>query len=375
MPIPLFTPMRRFAFVHARVLLTFVLGLAGFAVSGVCGEPTILAGADVSALATMESHGAVYRSKGKKADALTILRSEGINCFRLRLFVSPNGQDVVTNSLEYTLALAKRVKASGAAFMLDLHYSDTWADPAKQFKPAAWEKLSYEELKAQVRTYTRDVLKRFVAEGVKPDYVQLGNEITNGMLWPEGRVEFGKADDHAAWERLDGLLRAAHEGLAEAFPDGSRPVSVLHIESPGQQERALWFCREAVAAGVPFDWIGMSYYPDWHGTVAQLSATLAALAKEFKKPVVVVETAYPWTNDEHWNKRSNMSWPLTPAGQQQFMKEVFAASRSVPDGLGRGVLYWYPESVLVSDLRVWVGGSCSLFDRKGAVLPAASFSR
>jgi arabinogalactan endo-1,4-beta-galactosidase len=89
----------------------------------------------------------------------------------------------------------------------------------------------------------------------------------------------------------------------------------------------------------------------------------------------VAETAYPWTNDEHWSKRSNMSWPLTPAGQQQFMREVFAASRSVPDGLGRGVLYWYPESVLVSDLRVWVGGSCALFDRKGAVLPAASFSR
>ena len=374
MPFLLSTPLRLSASAYIRVLLTFVLGLAGFAVRGVCGEPSFLVGADVSALTTLESHGATYRFAGKKTGALGILRAEGFNCFRLRLFVAPNGLDAVTNSLGYTLALAKRVKASGAAFMLDIHYSDTWADPAKQFKPAAWEKLSYEELKAQVRSYTRDVLRRFTAEGVKPDYVQLGNEITNGMLWPEGRVEFSKADDHAAWERLGGLLRAAYEGLADAFPEGARPVSVLHIESPHQQERALWFCRQAVAAGVPFDWIGMSYYPDWHGTVAQLSATLTALAKEFKKPVVVAETAYPWTKDEHWEKRPHMDWPLTPDGQKRFLSEVLTAVRDVPDGLGRGVIYWHPESVLVSDLRVWVGGSCALFDHKGNVLPAAGFA-
>jgi len=357
------------------VLSSFLVGLCGLAVSGSCGEPSFLVGADVSALATLEAHGAKFRGAENKTDALGILRAEGFNCFRLRLFVAPNGQEVVTNTLDYTLALAKRVKASGATFMLDIHYSDTWADPAKQFKPAAWEKLSYEELKVQVRVYTRDVLKRFAAEGVKPAYVQLGNEISNGMLWPDGHVEFLNSGDHAAWARLGGLLRAAYQGLADAFPEGERPVSVLHLESPHQLERALWFCREAVAAGVPFDWIGMSYYPDWHGTVPELGAALTALAKEIKKPVIVVETAYPWIKDQHWDNRPNMNWPLTPAGQKQFLSEVLAAVRAIPDGAGRGVMYWHPESVRVSDLRVWVGGSCALFDRKGNVLPAAGFAR
>jgi len=308
---------------------------------------------------------------------MSILRAEGFNCFRLRLFVAPDGQTVVTNDLEYTLALAKRVKAlkAATAFMLDIHYSDTWADPAKQFKPAAWDKLPYDELKARVRSYTAEVLKRFAAEGVKPHLVQLGNEITNGMLWPDGRVEFAKADDRAAWERLGGLLCAAHEGLADAFPNEAKPISVLHIESPNQYDRALWFCREATAAGVPFDVIGTSYYPDWHGSVAELSRCLNGLAAEFGKPVMVVETAYPWFHDEHWNKKSGMTWPMTPAGQKQFLTEVLAAVKAVPNNQGRGVFWWQPEAVVVSDMPVWVGGSCALFDRKGEVLPAAGFAR
>jgi arabinogalactan endo-1,4-beta-galactosidase len=338
-------------------------------------EESFLVGADVSALGTLESHGAVYRREGKKDDALRILRAEGMNCFRLRLFVSPDHQEVVTNDLAYTLKLAKRVKATGAALLLDIHYSDTWADPAKQFKPAAWKDLPFEKLKTQVRAYTCDVLKRFSAAGAKPDYVQLGNEITNGMLWPDGRVEYSQATDRAAWEHLGGLLRAAYDGLADAFPDGGRPLTILHIESPHERERVLWFCREAVAARVPFDMIGLSYYPEWHGTVAQLGQTLTALALEFKKPIVVAETAYPWTNDEHWKGVLHMDWPMTADGQTLFLREVLAVVRALPNELGRGVIYWYPESVRVADMRVWLGGSCALFDRQGDVLPAVGFAR
>jgi arabinogalactan endo-1,4-beta-galactosidase len=358
-----------------RVLWSGVSLVICLGVTSVRAEEPFLVGADVSALATFEAHGAVYRRGGKQSDALRILRAEGVNCFRLRLFVAPDHQDGVTNDLEYTLALAKRVKATGAALLLDIHYSDTWADPAKQIKPAAWKGLSFEELKAQVRAYTGAVLKRFATEGVCPDYVQLGNEITNGLLWPDGQVEFARAEDHAAWERLGGLLRAAHEGMSDAFPTGARPVTILHIESPQQRERALWFCREAVAAGVPFDWIGMSYYPEWHGTIPQLAQTLTELAREFRKPIVVAETAYPWTTDEHWNGLSQMTWPLTPDGQRRFLRDVLAVVRALPNGLGRGVIYWHPESVQVADMPVWLGGSCALFDRKGKVLPAAAFAR
>jgi len=334
-----------------------------------------LIGADVSALATCEAHGAVYRDGGVPGDALRILSARGLNCFRLRLFVAPNHEDMVTNDLAYTLALAKRVKATGAKLLLDLHYSDTWADPAKQFKPAAWAGLPFAELEAKVRDYTRETLARFAAGGVAPDYVQLGNEITNGFLWPDGRVEFQEAADTAAWGRLARLLHAAHEGLAEAFPAGARPASILQVENPGERDRALWFCREAVAARVPFDFIGVSYYPEWHGGLDDLRGTLTAMAREFGRPVMVVETAYPWTEDEHWAGRPHLDWPLTPVGQARFLRDVLQVVRELPDGLGCGVIYWHPESVRIDPAPAWLGGSCAWFDRQGEVLPAAAFGR
>ena len=115
----------------------------------------------------------------------------------------------------------------------------------------------------------------------------------------------------------------------------------------------------------------MSYYPEWHGGLAELRTTLHALAAEFHKPVLVVETAYPSRPDDHWKGLPNLHWPLTPAGQQRFVREVAAVVAGVPDGLGAGVVYWHPEAVPVQGLAVWVGGSCGLFDRKGRVLPAA----
>lgn len=335
-----------------------------------------LSGADISALVTFEAHGAVYRDAGERGDALKILAAHGINCFRLRLFVAPNHEDVVTNDLAYTLALAKRVKSTGASLLLDLHYSDTWADPAKQFKPAAWASLSLSDLEAKVRAYTRDTLARFVAEGVTPDYVQLGNEITNGFLWPEGHVDYAERDDHAAWTRLAGLLHAAHAGFADAFSaPARRPVTILQVENPGERERMLWFCREAIAADVAFDEIGVSYYPEWHGGLDELRGTLTAMAREFHKLILVVETAYPWTQDEHWLGRPHLDWPLTPAGQAAFLRDVVDVVRELPDGLGCGVVYWHPESVRTEGLHAWLGGSCAWFDRDGEVLPAASFGQ
>lgn len=358
----------------ARVLAGWILAASAGSTLLPAAAPTPspwMAGADISSLATMEQHGAVYRDGKRVGDALTLLRARGVDCFRLRLFVAPDGQGVVTNDLAYTLALAKRVKALGARLLLNLHYSDTWADPSKQFKPAAWAELALPDLAAAVRNYTREVIATFVREGVAPDFVQLGNEITNGMLWPEGRVEFSQKDDGAAWRRLGELQRAAFAGLADASPTERRPRTILHIESPNQLERAVWFCQQATDAGLPFDLIGVSYYPDWHGDLVALRTALTTLARTFHKPVLVVETAYPWKPDEHWEARPNMTWPLTPSGQRRFLREVAAVVRAVPDGLGAGVCYWQPEAVPVSDLGIWVGGSCALFDERGVLLPAA----
>lgn len=358
-------------------LCILALGLLSAGAVPVAAEPAAsaawIAGADVSALPVFERHGAVYRdAAGRRRDALKLLRAEGVDCFRLRLFVAPDGHGVVTNDLRYTLALAQRVKRTGARLLLDLHYSDTWADPAKQFKPAAWEKLALPELAAEVRRYTRETLAAFVRAGVAPEYVQLGNEITNGLLWPEGKVEFSAADSDESWGRLGLLLRAAYAGLDEAMPGARRPRTILHIESPHQLDRAVWFCRRAAEERVPYDIIGVSYYPDWHHGLDALRLALETLAREFGKPVLVAETAYPWKPDEHFANRPHMDWPMTPEGQTRFLRDVAAVVRAVPAGRGLGVCYWHPEAAPARDLAVWVGGSCSLWGARGRLLPAAA---
>ncbi len=338
------------------------------------GDTSFVSGADMSALPVFERCGAAYRYRdGVQGDALRIFRAEGLNCFRLRLFVDPTEGGVVCNDLDYTLALARRVKASGAALMLDIHYSDTWADPSKQFLPKAWEGLDFDALCAQVRDYTCDVLARFIEEGLRPDYVQLGNEITNGMLWPQGRVEFAEKDDLDAWQRLGALQRAAAEGFDAACSSGPFPKIILHIESTGNLPRTAWYIESAAANGVRYDILGLSYYPQWHGTLADLSATLNLAAEKSGRPVMVVETAYPWKKSADWSEGAeNLAFAPSPKGQRDFTRAVVDAVKAVPEGRGCGVIWWHPESVLVDGVHVWLGGDCALFDDEGRILPAAS---
>lgn len=341
--------------------------------TAVAAEPFTF-GADLSALRIYEQRGAKFTKNGRAGDALGLFRAEGLNAVRLRLFVDPKPEGIVDNSLDYTVALTRRVKAAGHAFLLDLHYSDTWADPQKQFKPAAWEQLPFDELVARVGAYTREVLARFEREGLRPDFVQIGNEITNGTLWPDGRVKAGAPpeEDAAAWDRLAKILRA---GL-DAVPRGpGQPQRMLHIESGGDLAKSLWWFRHARDAGLDYDLIGLSYYPDWHGDLPTYRRTLAALAEEFRKPIHVVEAGYPWKPTKKWTEKTNMDWPLTPAGQAQFLADVVQAVKEIPHGLGRGVWYWHPESIQLPGHYAWEGGSCALFDDRGEMLPGASFGR
>lgn len=332
-----------------------------------------LAGADISALPLFERSGTVYRdAKGRDGNAVTILREAGMNAFRLRLFVNPDYDNVVVNDLEYTLALAKRVKASGAKFLLDIHYSDTWADPSKQFVPKAWEGLDFAALCDRVRSYTRETIAAFIRADAMPDMVQLGNEITNGMLWPEGRVEHGPAPDPAAWDRLAALQKAAHEGLADACAGKPLPAIVLHLESTGNLPRTAWYLAEADRRGVAYDIVGLSYYPQWHGSIADLSQTLNLAAEKSGRPVMVVETAYPWKKSADWSEGAeNLAFPATAAGQNAFAMAVVKALREVPGGRGIGLFWWYPEAVLNTKINVWLGGDCALFSTDGRLLPAA----
>lgn len=336
-----------------------------------------LVGGDISALTKIEEHGGIFRDAGQPGDAIQIMVAHGFNCFRLRLFVDPTYNNVVVNDLEYTVALARRTKAAGAQLLLNFHYSDTWADPGHQNKPGAWEGLDFDALVEAVHQYMRDSIAVFGREGVLPDMVQVGNEITPGMIWPDGKLH-GVGEPEEQWRKFGRLLKAGVQGVRDAA--NGQPIRImLHIDRGGDWKRTEWFFTHIEQHGIPYDIIGLSYYPWWHGSMVDLHENLQHTATTFGKDIFVVETAYPFQPMEFrkvndWEAR--MQWPMTPEGQAAFVTELAETVRATPDGHGIGILWWYPEGILVDGLHIWNGGRTALFDENGDVLPAMdAFSR
>lgn len=331
-------------------------------------------GADVSALERIEQAGGVFRDAGQAGDAIAILRAHGANGFRLRLFVAPNDSDVQVNDLDYTVRMASRVKAAGATLLLDLHYSDTWADPAHQTTPAAWAALPFDSLEAEVERYADSVIARLKQAGALPDIVQIGNEIDAGMLWPLGALHYD-ADSTASWDRFTRLLKAGIRGVQDALVPGDSVRILLHYSQGGSAGGTQWFFDHITAYDVPYDLIGLSYYPFWHGALGAFTANLHQTALRYGRDVIVVETAYPWRAGgwESWvTSPLALTWPTSASGQAAFLGDLFDAVATESSGRGAGVVWWYPESIQVGGLFVWGGGSLALFDASGDVLPAAS---
>jgi arabinogalactan endo-1,4-beta-galactosidase len=311
-------------------------------------------GADVSFLAKCEADGVVFKDNGKPVDVLALLREHHYNWIRLRLFHDPAAStDKLPNDLPYTLALAQRAKSLGFHLLLDLHYSDSWADPAKQPTPAAWSKLKHKQLVEQVYSYTRDTIAAFAQQNTMPEMVQVGNEVTNGMLWPDGKLPDN-------WENFADLLKAGIAGIDAGRGTSPKPRIVIHIERSGDYSAAVWFFDNLIAHRVPLDVIGLSYYPFWHGRIEMLRGNLHDLALRYRLPIIVVETAYNWTPGGMAGKRSDFSESLE--GQLAFLRAVNAAIRAIPNGLGQGVFWWEPAAE--GDLR-----GRSFFDNNGNVLP------
>lgn len=335
----------------------------------------IFLGADVSALGRIEQAGAVFRDAGQPGDAIAILRSHGTNGIRLRLFVNPNDSDVQVNDIEYTVRMAVRAKAAGAKLLLDLHYSDTWADPGHQRTPAVWAGLDIDSLERQVEAYTASVITRLKQAGALPNIVQIGNEIDGGMLWPLGQVTGAGNDTLAQWDHFTRLLKAGIRGVRDALSPSDSVRILLHYSQGGSMGGTQWFFDHVAANGVPYDLIGLSYYPWWHGALADLQANLNATALRYGRDIMVVETSYPWRAGGWEGMVTNsaaMTWAVSPQGQTQFLGDVLAAVAAVPNGHGAGVIWWYPEAIQVSGLLVWGGGSLALFDGVGTLLPAGS---
>lgn len=302
-------------------------------------------GMDVSMVKELENHQAAYYINGQKKDLFEILAENGTNLVRLRLWNHPysNKGEAYgggTNDLLTTVELAKRVVSSGMDFMLDFQYSDFWADPAKQVKPKEWENLQGAELQRAVYEYTKNTLLLMKKEGVLPSIVQVGNEITNGLLWPDGNVE-----------NLDGmamLLKAGIQGVKEVASDIK---ILLHLDFGTDNEMyRKWFSNIALY-DLEFDIIGMSYYPYWNGSIDSLVFNINDISQTFQKDVLVAETAIGYTADSlgcngmifSEELEQKTGYPATMEGQEQFLKDLYDGVRRVKDHRGIGVLYWEPE--------------------------------
>ncbi|VXB19871.1 Arabinogalactan endo-beta-1,4-galactanase [Flavobacterium sp. 9R] len=303
-------------------------------------------GADVSWLPQMEATGyRFYDTDGKEKDCLQLLKERGMNTIRLRVFVNPS-QDKASGhcSKEETVAMALRAQKAKMRIMIDFHYSDTWADPAKQAKPAAWANLSFDALQKKVYEHTFDVLTALKKAGVTPEWVQVGNEIPGGMLWPDGSTN--------NWAQLAQLLNKGYEATKAV---NAKIKVIVHVDEGNNNEKFRWFFDKATEHQVKYDVIGLSYYPFWikkdySETIADLQNNLNDMASRYQKEVMVVEVGGV---DE----------------QVQNTKELLAATikavKAVPNHKGLGVLYWEPQGA-----KSWSGYALSAWQPDGKPSPA-----
>jgi arabinogalactan endo-1,4-beta-galactosidase len=304
-------------------------------------------GADLSFLPQLEEAGVRYRDlAGRVQPAERILAGQGANAMRLRVWVNPPAG---YSDEKRALLLATRAKRAGMRIVLDPHYSDFWADPGKQPIPAGWP-VDLAGLTVKIRDYTRRLVHDFAAQGTPVDILQIGNEITNGILWPVGQLYL--PDGTQQWEAFTQLLKAAIGGAKQASP---RTRIMLHIDKGGLMGDTRWFFDNIVSRGVPFDIIGQSYYPMWHGSIADLEANTGDSIGRYHKPVLLAEIAYPWTFEDG-DGRGNIvgpdtllpdaaRFPATPAGQAAFFHGVRDVLEKAPGGGGLGFLAWEPEWV------------------------------
>jgi arabinogalactan endo-1,4-beta-galactosidase len=284
-------------------------------------------GADASWLPQMEATDyQFFDVDGTQKNCLQLLKDRGINTIRLRVWVNPSNHKVNGHcSTAETVIMAVRAKNMGMRIMIDFHYSDTWADPLHQTKPAAWAGHTFSQLKDDVYNHTYSVLATLKASGVTPEWVQIGNEIPSGMLWPEGKIE-----NNQNWSQLAQLLNKGYEAT-KAINSGIKVV--LHIDRGNDNARFRWFFDNLTTNNVNYDVIGMSYYPYWLGsnyttTIASLQNNLNDMASRYGKEVMVVEVGGDYTLVQN---------------TYDMLLAVINAVKAVPNNKGLGVIYWEPQ--------------------------------
>jgi len=308
-------------------------------------------GFDVSTLFEVENCGGRFYDKGVEKDALEILKSYGGNYIRIRVWNDPYSEDgkpygAGNCDIENMVMLAKRVKKLGFDWLLDLHYSDFWADPGKQYLPKAWERMSVEQLEQAVYDFTKDVLDICKDEDIMPGMVQVGNELSNGLMWPFGKVP--------EYDNIARFVKAGVKAVREASPD----IKVMiHLDNGGKIELYEEWFDNFVKRGGDFDVIGLSYYPFWHGDLDGLRNNLHNCVRRYGKELVIAEVSMGFTMESYDTyeeladgERKGMAtrnelaakvpFPMTEQGQADFIEAVLKILKEVPEDKGKGIFWW-----------------------------------
>lgn len=309
-------------------------------------------GMDVSSLREVEKCGGRFYDNGEESDCLRILRRYGTNLIRLRLWNDPYSESGEpygggTNDLACTEYLARRALTLGMDWLLDFHYSDFWADPGKQFLPKAWRGMDGPALIEAVYRYTRETIQYLKERDLSPHMVAVGNEITNGLLWPYGKKPH--------FSEIAGLVSAGIRAVRDVDPG---IALMIHLDNGGRNDLYReWFDNYLADGGEDFDCIGLSYYPFWHGTLSDLRDNMHDLAERYAKSLIVAETSMGFSLEEFRNEAERgvgrgmaanpelairVPFSMTPDGQSAFLHALMECIRTAPHGLGRGLIYWEP---------------------------------
>ena len=312
-------------------------------------------GIDVSTYFEELEAGAKYYIDGREVDPLQVFVSNGIKYMRIRVWHNPHDEQghpylAGTNDIKQFIRLSDLAVKYGFKIILDIHYSDFWADPGKQFCPKAWVGLSFEEIEKKVYEHTTELLDIINKHHYPVEYVQVGNEITNGMIWPYGQLD-GTTKPRGNY---DGLCRLLSSGI-KAVREHSKAKVIIHLERSYDQETYYEYFSELGKRHVDYDVIGFSYYPYWHGTLEQFTANLKMCKENFHKDLMIVETGYGFTEEDYIKNGSqarlvfntsyvdylgqNMNYRMSKEGQVDFLKDLLSRAES----LGViGVCYWEP---------------------------------
>ena len=315
-------------------------------------------GMDLSTLEEVENCGGKFYDNGEEKDVFDILKGYDVNYVRLRLWNDPYAEDgrpygAGCNDMAVTKRLAKRALDHGMGFLLDYHYSDFWADPGKQIVPKAWRGMSVSELEEAVYNFTKDTLLELHKEGLAPTLIQVGNELSNGLLWPHGKVP-----------NYDNIAKFVNAGIrAVRAVDKNVPI-MIHLDNGGNNKLYREWFDNFMERGEEFQYIGLSYYPFWHGTLDDLKNNMNDISVRYNKDLIVAEVSMGYTMDDYaeYEKldakdRKSMATkqefvdklqhPMTKEGQCQFLEDFFKVVDAVPSGHGKGFFYWEPAWIPV----------------------------